>query len=421
VALTVGQSAQLTVTETLTDGSLQDVTHTVSWSISDPTVVKIAASGLTSALKAGTSTFTASLPGSGSAPVTASCTATIAPLLLAGLQVSAHDASMPLGTSQQLTATGTYNDGTARDLTAAVSWSSNAASILGVSATGEASALARGSATISAIANGIGASMAVNVSDPVLTSIAIQPPDPNILVTQSIQLRATGTLSDGSTSDLTSNVTWKIDGPQILEIDSAGHAVPIGAGTTTIEASLNGFTGNSNVVIRPVALVSYFSGASSKADTTVRITGTADPEICSMLYVFNQDQQMTECCGCQISHEGMRTLSLQHDLVSNPLTGVAPDTGTIVLVTSQGNSPCDPAAITPVTSGNAWATHIQNSGPTPSATETQFTRTELGDGLLANLQSQCNYIEMLGSGQGVCTCGNGDAGATPSSAPGIRR
>ena len=64
LALTVGQKAQLTATATLTDGTSQDVTHTVSWNISDPSVIGIDSTGLASALKAGTSALSASFTGS---------------------------------------------------------------------------------------------------------------------------------------------------------------------------------------------------------------------------------------------------------------------------------------------------------------------------------------------------------------------
>ena len=411
VVLIAGQKAQLTVTATLTDGTSQDVTRTVTWSCSDSGVIQIDANGLASALKAGTSTLTASLSGASSGTITGNSTATVNPELLTVLQISGHDASMPLGTSQQLTAVGTYNDGTVRDLTAAVSWSTSAPSILGVSATGAVAALALGSASVSASAGGITASMTVNVGDPVMSSIAIVPSDPSILVSESVQLTAIATFSDGSTSDVTSTAAWTVDDPQILEIDhTTGNAIAFSPGTTAIEASQNGFTGTSSVVVRPVALVSYFSGASSKTDSTVRFVGTAriDQDICTMVYVFNQDQQMSECCGCQISREGLRTLSLQHDLVSNPLTGIAPKSGTVVLVTSAFSTSCNPAVITPSGFGAAWVTHMQGTDPTLSTTETPFTKTELSDTNLTNLQSQCNYVQTLGSGQGVCTCGTGN-------------
>jgi hypothetical protein len=411
VLLTLGQTTQLTVTATLTDGTLKDVTHTVTWNISDPSFITIDVNGLVKALKVGTSNFTASLGGISGA-VTSSGTVTVSPELLKSLQILGHNAAMPLGSSQQLTAVGTYNDGAVRDLTPSASWSSSDSPIVSVSTLGEATALALGSATVSAVADGIGTSMKVQVSSPALVSIAVAPLNPRILVGESIQLTAIGTYSDGSTSDITSAVAWAIENADFLQLDAHAIATALSAGSTAVEATLNGLTGNSAVVVRPVALVSYFVSTSSEPDTMVRIVGTAgtDPEICTMIYVFSHDQQMAECCGCVVSREGLRILSLRNDLLSNPLTAVAPDTGTAMVVTAafKENTACNPAATSPAGSGDAWATHVHSAGKTVSATETPFTQTELGNALLANLQAQCSYIQMLGAGRGVCTCGTGN-------------
>jgi hypothetical protein len=412
VAITVGQSLQLTVIAALSDGTHQDVTQAVTWTISDPSIIAIDATGVVNALKIGASNFVANLAVSGSGTIAGSTTANVVPELLSTLKISAQEPFMPLGTSQRLRAQGVYDSGAVQDLTATVSWSSTPSSVIRVSSSGEATALAVGTATVSAAAGGIQTSMKLAVGAPVLSSIAISPSDPRVLAGKSIHLKAIGSLSDGSTSDLTSTVAWTVENPRILEIDTLGNAIALSPGSTAIDASLRGLAGKSNVVVRPVALVSYFSGASSKMDTTVRMVGSAgnDGEICTMMYVVAQDKQMAECCGCRVSREGLRSLSLRDDLLANPLTATALETGTLVLVTaaSSGNTLCDPAAVSVAGFGNAWATHIQGSGPTLSATESPFTHTELGDTLLANLQAQCSYIQTLGGGRGVCTCGGGN-------------
>ena len=412
VALTVGKNVQLTVSAALSDGTHQDVTQAVTWTVSDPGIIAIDAKGMLSALKVGASNFVANLAVSGSGTIAGSNTANVVPEVLSTLRISAQERSMPLGTSQRLTVEGAYNDGTVRDLTATVSWSSTPSSVIRVSPDGEATGLALGTATVSAAASGIQTSMNLEVSAPVLSSISISPSDPRVLAGKGISLKAIGSLTDRSTSDLTSTVAWTVEDPRILEIDSGGNAMALSPGTTAITASLHGLAGKSNVVVRPVALVSYFSAPSSKMDNAVRMVGSTgnDPEICTMVFVVDQDQQMSECCGCRISREGLRGLSLRDDLLANPLTASPPETGTLVLVTAafNGNTSCDPAAFSVAGFGNAWATHIQGSGATLSATETPFTQTELGNTLMANLQAQCSYIQTLGGGRGVCTCGTGD-------------
>src|SRR6202030_3746109 len=111
--------------------------------------------------------------------------------------------------------------------------------------------------------------------------------------------------------------------------------------------------------------INYFSNnAGAAPDATVRIDnpGLTYGNLCAMIYVFDADQQLTECCGCVETHNGLRTLSVRRDLTSNPLTGRVSTTGVIKVVSSAvNNSPCDPSSnVTPKANLRVWATHIQN-------------------------------------------------------------
>ena len=160
--------------------------------------------------------------------------------------------------------------------------------------------------------------------------------------------------------------------------------------------------------------VNYFSNNFAPApDATVRIDnpGLTYGNLCAMIYVFDADQQLTECCGCVETHNGLRTLSVRRDLTSNPLTGVLSSTGVIKIVSaSVNNSPCDPTSnVSPRANLRAWATHIQNAvGTAFPITETEFSDSTLGATELANLQAQCAFVNILGSGHGICSCGTGD-------------
>src|SRR5450755_2669071 len=95
--------------------------------------------------------------------------------------------------------------------------------------------------------------------------------------------------------------------------------------------------------------LNYFSNNRSAAapDATVRIDnpGLTYGNLCAMIYVFDNDQQMTECCGCVETHNGLRTLSVRNNLTANPLTGVVSDNGVIKIVSAAvNNSPCDPTS-----------------------------------------------------------------------------
>jgi hypothetical protein len=75
------------------------------------------------------------------------------------------------------------------------------------------------------------------------------------------------------------------------------------------------------------------------------------------------------------------------------------------------NSPCDPTAnVTPTANLRVWATHIQNKvGAAYPITETESSDSTLGAKELSfNLQAECFFITVLGSGHGICSCGWGD-------------
>ena len=172
--------------------------------------------------------------------------------------------------------------------------------------------------------------------------------------------------------------------------------------------------GSGIAMAQDVYKLNYFSNNVAGApDGTVRIDnpGLTYGNLCAMIYVFDADQQLSECCGCVETHNGLRTLSVKNDLTSNPLTGRVSTTGVIKVVSAAvNNSPCDPTSnVSPKANLRAWGTHIQNPvGAAYPITETEFSDSTLGATELANLQAQCAFINILGSGQGICSCGTGD-------------
>jgi hypothetical protein len=172
--------------------------------------------------------------------------------------------------------------------------------------------------------------------------------------------------------------------------------------------------------------VSYYSNANTAGypDGTVRMSnvGTATTEagdtVCAMIYVFDDTQLMVECCACQLAPDGLRTLSVNSDLTSNPINskaqgsaprGISPVNGVIKIISSYFTSPgyCDPRRPEPVAAIRAWATHIQgNAGSTaPSITEEQFEDAKPSANELKRLTWGCSVIILQDAG--ICTCGTG--------------
>ncbi len=153
--------------------------------------------------------------------------------------------------------------------------------------------------------------------------------------------------------------------------------------------------------------VDYFANANTGGapDGTLRITnpGTNGGNIYAAIYVFDPQQELTECCTCILTPDGLRTLSVNSDLTANPLTGVTLTTGLIKIVSSTGPSA---SKLFPTPAIRSWTTHIQNSNF--SETETASQDATLSATEQTRLNSQCSAIQLDGSGHGICSCGTGD-------------
>lgn len=111
-ALPKGSTQQYTATGAYSDGSTSDLTGTVAWSSSKPKVAGIAAGGLLTALKAATTTVTAT-----DGSVSGSTTAKIGLAQLTSIAITPTGTSAPPGSTVQFSGTGRYPDGSTKDLT----------------------------------------------------------------------------------------------------------------------------------------------------------------------------------------------------------------------------------------------------------------------------------------------------------------
>jgi uncharacterized protein YjdB len=153
-------------------------------------------------------------------------------------------------TSAQLTATGTFADGTTHNLTTAVTWSSSDASAATVGyQTGILAGLSAGTSTITATLGTVTSTAQVTVSNATLTSIAVSPASPSVALAGTLQLTATGTFSDGSTQPML-NVTWSSSSPAVAYVSASGLATGTATGTATMSATVNGVSGSTVLTVQ---------------------------------------------------------------------------------------------------------------------------------------------------------------------------
>ncbi len=173
--------------------------------------------------------------------------ATLTPADLLSIAVTPATLSLTTGATQQFTATGTFSVGPQQQL-ASVTWSSSNTSVAqitnDVTNPGVALGVAAGTATITATAGTISGS----TTTPVLVSIAVTPANPSISLGTTQQFTGTGTYTDGSTRDLTTQARWSSSSAKVATISKAGLVRAARAGRTTIKATVAEMNGESRAL-----------------------------------------------------------------------------------------------------------------------------------------------------------------------------
>ena len=234
-----GLTEQLAATGTFSDGSHTDLTSTVSWSVPNGTAV-VSSAGLVTSNGVGANTIEAAM-----GSVTATATVTVTAAALVSIRVIPASPSIGPNTTEALTATGTYSDGSTQNLTAIVTWSSSG-SVATVSnaagSNGVATSHAAGTAVITATdpATLVSGSTTLTVTGASLVSITVEPATASIALGGSIQFVALGTFSDGTQQLATTTATWSSSSPSAVISNAAGAkglATGVAAGVATVTAT----------------------------------------------------------------------------------------------------------------------------------------------------------------------------------------
>jgi uncharacterized protein YjdB len=118
---------------------------------------------------------------------------------------------------------------------------------------------------------------------PTLTSIAVTPANPTMTVGGTQQLTATGTYSDASTQNLTSQVTWSSSNTGAATVTAGGLATAVAPGTATISATLGSVSGSTGVTVNAGAVTIWPS------NPTPAIVDGGDPGAVELGIKFRSD------------------------------------------------------------------------------------------------------------------------------------
>jgi hypothetical protein len=232
-----------TATGLFSDGTSTNLTAMVAWQSSDTSVAAVSAAagtrGLVTALAPGMAQISATFMG-----VVGATALTVTGATLTAIQVTPFISSIPAGFSESLVATGLYSDGTNRDITRAVTWTSDNSAVATVSdaaaSKGLVASVAPGTAAVTAQLGGTSGDAMVTVSSATLVSIAIQPANPSVAAGGTVSFTAAGTFTGGLVIDVTAFVTWTSSNTSVADVSNAdgsrGQATAFATGSTTVQA-----------------------------------------------------------------------------------------------------------------------------------------------------------------------------------------
>jgi uncharacterized protein YjdB len=331
--LPVGATQQLAAATSDANGNAL-TGRTVTWASSSSATASVDASGLVTAVGAGSATISATSEGvSGTATI--GVTATPAPV--ASVKIAPAAATITAGASIQLAAAIADSSGNALS-GRAVSWSVDAPSIATVNArTGLVSALTPGAATITAVSEGVSGTATVTVTPVPVASVTVTPASASVVVGNTEQLNAV--VKDSAGSALSGRaVSWSSDN-SAATVDANGLITAISAGSATITATSETKSGAAviTVTLVPVAtvLVSPIS-ASIMAGATQQLTATP------------MDANGNALTGRPITWTSGNSAVAAVNAVSGLVSGVAPGGPVTITATAGGKTGVSAITVTPV-------------------------------------------------------------------------
>jgi hypothetical protein len=336
--LSIAQTS-FTATGHYSDGSELINPPNVTWSSSVPAVATtIAASGMTTTLKEGTTTISASLDG-----VNANTSLQVTGGNLTVISLTPLS-TMAVGTTQRIIATGSFSNGTTRDITGQADWRVDDSTKATVARdnnlawiTTNAATVALTPTTIFAKQGTVEGSTALTVESLTLSSLSIFPESvDDLTLGTSDRFKVTGHYNDLSTQDLTSSIIdWSSSSAAVEVLDlgiNKGRVKGVTATGTpvTITATYGGQPATATVgkvVQRTLqSLAISAQPATFIPGTQVQFTATAT-------YSDNTTHVVTEDTVWSVDKTNVAILA---DTVNQPGLAVAVDSGTATLTAAFG-------------------------------------------------------------------------------------
>lgn len=167
-----------------------------------------------------------------------------------------------------------------------------------------------------------------------------------------------------------------------------------------------------NVGDNSVFFTTYFSNANTAGapDQTVRIINDGDTgaNLWASFYVFDDNEELQECCSCEVTPDGLTSESVNYNLTANSLTRKVNVKGLIKVISScvAAGGPTN-YTNQPAPGLRVWATHTERASPTAGGfyiAESPAADSNLASSEKSLDEELCFYMNLLGGNQGPCSC-----------------
>lgn len=236
-----GGTLALTAYALDTDGRPNDGSR-IFWASSNESVATVSASGVVRGHAPGEARIAASAEGK-----SAIARVTVIPRPVASVTVTPATAQLDPGATVDLRAV--TRDASGGELQGrSVSWSSSASNVATVSSSGRVTAVAAGTATISARSEGRSGSAVIQVRTLPVRRVNVIAPASELSVGETVQLVAR--TYDGSDRELKGrSISWSSSNSSVATVDASGRVTGRGAGSVKITATSEGRRGDASLKV----------------------------------------------------------------------------------------------------------------------------------------------------------------------------
>ena len=241
IEATVDAGATQQFVALVTDLHGNSIAAHVVWSSSNENVATVDPTGLATAVAEGVATITAT---SDRIRGTATLTVQRGGPVVGNVDVQPPATTIDQGTTHQFAAIVTDTDG--NPMVADVVWSSSDENVATVDQTGLATAVSRGTVTITAMSAGVAGTASLTVT-PVVGNVTVQPLEATVDAGETHQF--TAIVTDLRGNPMVAQVVWRSSDESVATVDQTGLATAVAQGSATITATAGNMTGTAALTV----------------------------------------------------------------------------------------------------------------------------------------------------------------------------